>query len=263
MTSGVPGALDALLADPASTAVLTDFDGTLAPIVADPGSARALPRAASVLSALASNFAVVGVISGRPASFLAENLADADASVHLVGLYGLEFVDDGNVRLVPEAEPWVPVVVEGLAAAGAQAPKGLEIEDKGASLTFHWRNAPETEHWARSFAADWAQRSGLILQTGRMSVELRPPVGADKGTVVESLASGCEAACFAGDDIGDLAAFEALDRMAARGVRTIRMAVVDGESPPEIAAAADLVLRGPDEALRVLHELAHLAERRA
>ncbi len=40
-----------------------------------------------------------------------------------------------------------------------------------------------------------------------MSVELRPPVKTDKGTVVDELASGLGAACFFGDDLGDLPAF--------------------------------------------------------
>jgi len=89
-----------------------------------------------------------------------------------------------------------------------------------------------------------------------MAIELRPPVDLDKGRVVERLAQRCTAACFVGDDSGDLVAFEALDRLAAQGMRTVRVAVAAEESPPELRASADLVLAGPVEALAVLRELA-------
>ncbi len=121
--SGAPGAvglprgaealLAPLVADPARTALLCDFDGTLAPIVEDPASARPLDGVPGLLADLARRFAVVGVVSGRPAAFLVDRLAGpgrqaagvpatdpaASGQLHLVGLYGMESVDaDGLVR---------------------------------------------------------------------------------------------------------------------------------------------------------------------
>ena len=253
------GALDALLLSPATSAVLTDFDGTLAPIVPDPQDARPLPDAPRVLGRLAKRFGVVGVISGRPAAFLARHLGASGDAVRLVGVYGCEWVEGGRVRRSPEVEPWVAAATRVLEAALAEAPPGVGIEDKGASVTLHWRPAPEAGEWAREFATLWASRTGLVLQPGRMAVEFRPPVDIDKGSVVERLARDCTAACFAGDDAGDLAAFEALDRLAQRGLHTVRMAVADEESPPELAASADLVVEGPEKALEMLDRLASAA----
>jgi trehalose 6-phosphate phosphatase len=142
------------------------------------------------------------------------------------------------------------------AALVAGAPAGLGIEDKGFALTLHWRQAPEHGPWAEAFARDQAERHGLALQPGRRAVELRPPVGPDKGSVVELLAARCRAAVFAGDDAGDLAAFDALDRLAATGVAAVRMAVADTESPDELVARADLVVDGPRRAVEVLGALA-------
>lgn len=226
----------------------------------DPDTAEPLPEAADILARLSRRFAVVGVISGRPAAFLAERLSRSGGSVQLVGVYGSEWIEDGEVRRAPEVEPWVRVVSEILEAARAQAPEGVGVEDKGASVTLHWRAAPEAGAWASGFASTWAERTGMLLQPGRRAVEFRPPVGLDKGTVVERLASGCKAACFAGDDAGDLAAFEALDRLATSGTRTVRLAVADEESPPELSAAADMVVDGPREALALLGQLAAAAE---
>ncbi len=250
-----------LAEDPASSAVLCDFDGTLAPIVADPDTAQPLPAAPSVLGALAARFAVVAVVSGRPASFLLQRLGAAGPAVRLYGGYGAEWVVEGSLQRAPETQPWIAKVAEVLAAARAQAPPGLGVEDKGFAMTLHWRQAPETGAWATPFAAEWAARTGLALQPGRRAVELRAPVDIDKGTVTEQLAGGCRAACFAGDDAGDLAAFGALDRLALRGAATVRMAVADVESPGELVERADVVVNGPDEALAVLGALAAAAER--
>ncbi|MGD0320155.1 MAG: trehalose-phosphatase [Acidimicrobiales bacterium] len=251
--------LSALLVDPPSSAILTDFDGTLAPIVSDPDEARPLPGAAEVLARLSARFGVVGVVSGRPVEFLTRHLAASGTGVQLVGVYGCEWIEEGEVRRAPEVQPWTGVVAEALTAALSEAPAGVGVEDKGVSVTLHWRGVPDAAKWASAFAAAWAARTGLTLQPGRMAIELRPPVDLDKGRVVERLAQGCTAACFVGDDSGDLVAFEALDRLATRGTRTVRVAVATAESPPELGASADLVLGGPVEALAVLRGLAAAA----
>ena len=251
------GPLAVLLDDPAASAVLTDFDGTLSPIVADPATAYPLPEAPGVLAALSQRFALVAVVSGRPVSFLAQRLVAAGPAVRLFGAYGLEWMEDGQLRRAPEAEPWRGEVARVVDAARAEfAGEDVGIEDKGVSVTVHWRQAPEAAARALDFARTWSQRTGLIRQPGRMAVEFRPPVGIDKGAVVERVARGTAAACFAGDDAGDLAAFAALDRLAGRGTRTVRVAVADEETPPDLVAAADVVVRGPAEALDLFSLLA-------
>ena len=135
----------------------------------------------------------------------------------------------------------------------AEAPPGVGVEPKGAALAIHWRRAPEAAAWAQEFGARWAQRSGLLLQPGRRALELRPPLDIDKGTVVEQLTEGCAAACFLGDDLGDLPAFAALGRLAVtRGLDTVGVAVQDAEAAPEVAAVADLIVEGPVGAMAVL-----------
>jgi trehalose 6-phosphate phosphatase len=251
----LPGALRAFAERPATSAVLTDFDGTLAPIVPDPADAQPLPGAADLLAGLAAVFRTVGVISGRPASFLVDRLGGAAPNVVLAGLYGLERVEGGEVGLDARALPWVGAVREVALAAADEAPPGVGVEPKGASLTLHWRQAPQEARWAEDFGRRWADRSGLALQPGRMALELRPPVAVDKGVVVEELAKGASAACFAGDDLGDLAAFGALDRLQDRGVAVARIAVSGPECPSALQTAADLVLAGPEAFFSLLQRL--------
>jgi trehalose 6-phosphate phosphatase len=257
------GPMAVLLEDPAASAVLTDFDGTLAPIVPDPAEAYPLPEAPGVLAALALRFAVVAVVSGRPVSFLAQRLAAAGPAVRLFGAYGLEWLEDGALQRAPAAEPWRDAVAQVVSAAHSEfADEAVGIEDKGVSVTVHWRLAPDAAGRARDFAHAWAQRTGLVLQPGRMAVEFRPPVGIDKGEVVERLARGAAAAGFAGDDARDQPPIAALDRLALEGTRAVRLAVADEETPPELVAAADVVADGPGEALALLSALVTGARRR-
>jgi trehalose 6-phosphate phosphatase len=232
--------------------VLVDFDGTLAPIVVDPALARPLPGAVTVLRALVARFRLVAVVSGRPARFLATQLPVA--GLVRVGSYGLERVGRAGIDLVPEAVPWAPVIAEVAALAGAAAPAPGMVEDKGCSVTLHYRAHPEAEAWARAFAQEQAEARGLVAHAARRSVELRPPLVMDKGTAVAALAaeSGIDAACVGGDDAGDLPAFEAVGRLALHA----RVAVRSDEAPPALLAAADVVVDGPAGMLAVLRYLA-------
>lgn len=246
-------ALAPFVEHPEHAAVLLDFDGTLAPIVNDPAAARPIDGAAEVLTALVAQFGLVAVVSGRPTDFLRTVLPPG---VVMCGLYGLEVVRDGQRVDHPDAGPWRPVVADVVRTSVEHGPAGMGVEPKGLSLTLHYRTRPDlaaaVEHWARQQAS----ASGLELRPAKMSVELHPPLPADKGTALEMLADGLGAVCFAGDDRGDLPAYDALDRLASRGIHTLRLAVAGGEAPAELIARADVVLDGPPAVLAYLRRLA-------
>lgn len=259
------GPLRVVVEAPRAAALLSDFDGTLAPIVPRAEQAAALPEVPSLLGRLARRLAVVGVVSGRPIEFLREALADIGDVVHLAGLYGMVWFDGQRVRLHPEVVPWLEVVAQVAAEAQAVAPAGVVVEPKTAgadvvSVTLHWRQAPDRAGWCQQAAEAWASATGLAVQGARMAVELRPPVSADKGTAVSALASGCTTVVYAGDDLGDLRAFDVLDELAAEGVATVRVAVADDETPASLISRADLVLDGPSAFASVLAALADALE---
>lgn len=240
-----------LVRDPGQSALCLDFDGTLAPIVADPAGARPLPGAPELLARLAARFALVAVISGRPVDFLAHALG-SPAGVRLFGLYGL-----GQVG--PDARPWAAAIADAVDEARDLAPAGVYVEPKGLTVTLHWRQAPDAGPWVTAFAARQEQQRGLRVYPGRLSLELRPPLDVDKGTVLRSLTTGMAAVAVFGDDLGDLPAFAAAADMVAHGVAAVRVAVVDEETAPEVTAEADVVVRGPDGALALLEQLAQAA----
>ena len=103
-----------------------------------------------------------------------------------------------------------------------------------------------------------ADEHGLELIPGKLVWELRPPVRGDKGDGVRRVVaeSGARAVVVVGDDLGDLPAFAAVAQLAGEGHDGLRVAVRSEEAPPELLAAADLVLEGPEGVLDFLRLLA-------
>jgi trehalose 6-phosphate phosphatase len=240
------------LDQPSGSVVCCDFDGTLSPIVDDPASARPADGAVAVLGSLAERFADVVVVSGRPVEFLARQLP---AEVSLVGLYGLEGRRHGMRWEHPNIGAWREVIDDLAALASVGGPPGMRVEPKGLSVTLHYRGAPAIAHEVEALGRLLADRGGLALRSARMSVELHPPVATDKGTVVERFAATATAAMFVGDDLGDLPAFDGLDRLAASGAHVARIAVRSDEAPAELIERADLIVDGPSAVVELFRRL--------
>jgi trehalose 6-phosphate phosphatase len=242
-----------LRSDPARAAILVDYDGTLAPIVDDPGGAVPLPGIPEALSRLHRVYALVAVVSGRPATYLRSHLP---AGPLLIGLYGLEEVRDDEIVTHPDAAPWRQVIDDAAAAAVAELPIGVGVEHKGLSLTLHVRRHPELVEVVDRWATAVGERSGLHVRRARRSAELHPAVATDKGTVVRALLDDVDIVCFIGDDVGDLPAFDALDEFAAAGGTAVRLVVESDETAAELRRRADALLAGPAAVLELLEALA-------
>lgn len=257
--------LAALLARPGKAVVALDFDGTLADIVPDPEQARAHPRAVPALAALAPHVASVAVVTGRPAGVAVRygGFAGVPGLEHLVvlGHYGAERWDavTGTVR-APAPHP-------GVAGARAELPglldrfgawHGTWIEEKGQAVAVHTRRASDPQAAFDSLSAplaDLAARHGLMLEPGRMVLELRPP-GMDKGVALARYVreSGAETVLYAGDDLGDLPAYAAVESLRADGHPGLLLC--SGSEVPALADRADLRLPGPGAVADFLAALA-------
>jgi trehalose 6-phosphate phosphatase len=224
--------------------------------VLDPVQARPLPAARDALAALAPRLGRVAVVSGRPVAFLVDALGIE--GIVYAGVYGLERMLHGEVVVDPRAEPWLEVMAEVASAADAAFPD-LYVEHKGrVAVTIHWRSAPAQAATAQAFAAGIARRYDLgdPLPT-RMAVELRPPLPVDKGTVTAELVQGASVAVFAGDDTGDLQAFDVLTGLAESGAvdHAVRIGVRSEEAPPGIFDA-DVLVDGPPGLATLLADVA-------
>ena len=240
-------------ADPAAVAVVLDYDGTLSPIVADAAAALPEEGVPDLLARLRDRLGLVAVVSGRPVDFLAPLLPPG---LVLAGLYGLELAVDDQRLDHPQSGNWREVIDDVAGRAEVRGPAGVGVERKGLSLTLHYRTVPDQEAATAAYAAEEAHRSGLVARPARMSWELHPPIEVDKGTAVLDLADDFAAVAFAGDDVGDLPGFDALDELADRGVATLRIAVDSPEAPPELLERADIVVDGPQGLVTLLESLA-------
>lgn len=235
-----------LAADPARAGLFLDFDGTLCDIVEDPATSRMTEGVAPVLADLAAHLGSLAVVSGRPASFLAERAPIP--GVRLLGLYGLEEWRDGARVPRPEAARWQGAVDEATArlVESLAGTDGVNVEVKGLGVAVHWRNAADRDRARRRVAAlvaDIAESTGLAREPGKLVEELRPPVEWDKGSAVRAVTAedDLDPIAYVGDDLGDLAAFEAV-----RDAGGFAVAVEHGpETPTELRQAADVTLLGP------------------
>ncbi|HTO01865.1 MAG TPA: trehalose-phosphatase [Microthrixaceae bacterium] len=233
--------------------IATDFDGTLAPILADPNAVEPIPGARETLERLADSAAEVAIISGRPVSFLSRFFP---SGVTIVGLYGLESWRDGELAYHSNSGVWRETMADVATAARLQGPEGMLVELKGLSITLHYRQHPELADAVEEYSKVAAESAGLRRRPARMSYELHPPIDEDKRTVLLRLAAAHSGpVTYVGDDVGDLPAFTALDELAEQGRTVLRAAVASDEMPEELRERADVLVTGQGSALELLQRL--------
>lgn len=209
--------------------MLFDLDGTLAPIAATPEQAHVPAATLDVLARLHKlTGGAIAIVSGRP-------LAQIDALVQPLvltgaGLHGAQWRGpDGALHELPVDTAAVAGMVESLAPLARRWP-GTQLEHKGLSLAFHYRNAPDREQDVR-IAAEMALQphaEAFVLQPGKMVVEIKPR-HASKAAAIGRLMGMAPFAgrlpVFAGDDLTDEAGFEAVKSMGGVAIK-----VGEGES---------------------------------
>ena len=255
--------LGPLVGDPSRSAILTDVDGTIAPIVLNPEDAAVPERTRDLLRSLAERYALVGCLSGRRA-LDARRIVGLDELAYS-GNHGFELLLPGDYEVRPDPsldghEGDAPRFVEGLDRSELER-VGIRTEDKGAIVGLHWRGA-ENDGAAESLAheiASEAEWQGLVPHHGRKVLEIRPNVAINKGIAVAALLASrpVDNALYGGDDRTDVDAFTALRTLRGDGKleATACIAVASDESPPEVAREADLTVDGPEGFVHVLEVL--------
>lgn len=262
-------AVAAMVADPGLCLLALDFDGVLAPIVPDPEQAYALPAAIAALSRL-GGVLPLAVITGRPAR-TAVRLGGLDRTeglerLVLLGQYGVERWDaDTDVYSEPPEPPEVrqlagelPEMLSGLGLTDAF------IEDKGRAVAVHTRRTADPAAALAAVTDPLTRRAtelGLHLEPGRNVLEVRS-AGQDKGMALRALVAEkhARAVAYAGDDLGDLPAFEAVQSLRTEGIAGLTIASVSNEQQA-LSERADVVRDGPEGVAEWLTGLAELLGR--
>ena len=204
--------------------LLSDYDGTLTPIVGRPVDAVLSPETRDELKQMSErpDFSV-GIISGR-------SLPDIKMMVGLNGIYyagnhGLEIEGPDLNFVSPSARAAQTQikVLSGQLSARLGNIEGVIIEDKGLSLSVHYRLVKEGEEKTiaeifRWITTPWLNEGKIRVTSGKKVWEVRPPIGWNKGKAVEtisqkikqSLAIEQPLTLYLGDDVTDEDAFKVL-----------------------------------------------------
>lgn len=251
--------------------VVSDFDGTLSPIVLDPWGAAIVPLARRALRVLAGLPGVqVAILSGRTAADVAQRVRVGGA--RYLGNHGIERGSlgrrqhAGSMDVQVQSLPGVHLVTAERLAI--EVPKRitepwLVVERKPPAVAFHFRGAPDTAAAARRVLAavdELDPEESLVRFPGRRVLELRPPGATAKGEAMRDLIAELRPGLtlMLGDDRSDALAFEALREAREAGATEGAAIAVQAhaEAPREVAEAADVLLGSPREAARFLAALA-------
>jgi len=253
----------------AEVVVGLDFDGTLAPIVEDPTRAVIHTDAPDALAELAGAVRAVVVITGRPARQVVElggleDLADRlpdGARLAVMGQYGHERWDAASRRF---SSPEPPAALQAFREElpdllAAEDASDALVEEKGLAVAVHTRRLPHPQRTFRRLERslrEAAVRHGLTLEPGRLVLEVRTP-GMDKGLAVRTAVEEYDAGgvVFAGDDLGDVEAFEAVGELRDSGLPAL-LVCSSSEEQQALADLADVVVDGPAGVVRLLAGLA-------
>jgi trehalose 6-phosphate phosphatase len=180
-----------------------DFDGTLAPIVADHGAAR-MNDSTRALLRLVALLHPCAVISGRSRGDVARRV-EGIPLVAIVGNHGAEAgrgpVDRSDSALIAS---WRDSARRALAGVA-----GIEVEDKGLSLAIHYRRSSAPEEAERAVTAAARKLEGARIFRGHAVMNVVPPHLHDKGVALAGVVSriGRDRAMYVGDDTTDEDAF--------------------------------------------------------
>ena len=238
------------------SALITDIDGTISPIVARPEDARVSPLAKAALEVLTHKLALVGVVTAR----------EEAVARRMVGIDGLTYV--GNYALAAtalnEASPQIERA-KALAQAEIVAMPCVTLEDKGITFALHYRNCEDADLRERllSLVQPIAAACGLKVLEGKQVVELAPRELPDKGTAIARLAEerGIRGLVYLGDDLSDVAVFREIARRRREdGLPGVGIAVIDAETDAAVSEAADMHLARVAEVEALLSAIARSLE---
>ena len=220
--------LELVVREPERYALFLDIDGTLLDLAESPDGIRVPSGLADDLATVSARMGgALALVTGRALTY-----ADRLFTPHqfpIAGLHGTERRDASGAIIRSEPSAAFLAVKEDLPRL-QQAWPGVLVEDKGAAIAVHYRQAPDCANVVQQAMADAmaAVGPGYELQTGKMVVEIRPD-SADKGRALQAYLSEPtfrdRVAIAIGDDVTDEAMFECVNRL---GGLSFRVGDLDG-----------------------------------
>ncbi len=240
--------------DASRPGLITDVDGVISPIVLVPEEAQVTERSRELLTALSKHLALAGVISGRGAGDVHQRVGIE--GLEYVGNHGLERWGGSQIEVSPSVMPYRPgleAMMHELKKHQAAQPdllRDMQIEDKGATVTVHYRrtaNPESVRDYLDPVLTELATREQIALFPGRMIFELRPPIPMNKGTAFEALVKQhqLDAALYIGDDTTDADAMRVARTLRTAGdCYAVGVGVLSEDTPSVVLEAADVFATG-------------------
>jgi trehalose 6-phosphate phosphatase len=186
-----------------------DYDGTLAPIVKDASQAKPRPETRQLLTQLCEHY-TCALLTGRARKDVLRHL-DGIPFAQVLGNHGAEWGESvpGEYAMTRQVKRWLEQLERSL--AGLQ---GVHIEDKGISLSIHYRKARRKEQTLERIQDALKPLRGLRVIGGKQVVNVLPKQLGGKGQALRQLKKfyGAPTALFAGDDLNDEEVFTLPER---------------------------------------------------
>lgn len=206
--------------------LLSDYDGTLTPIVSRPDKAILPPEVRDKLRTLAAKPTIsVGIVSGRSLSEVKSLVAVTE--IYYAGNHGFEIEGPGIKFIHPvaqAAQSKIQDILRQLTAKLANI-EGVLIEDKGLSLSVHYRlvskkGEPLVAQIFQQVTSPWLRRDEIKVTSGKKIWEVRPQIDWHKGKAVETISQEIKESLkleqlliiYLGDDTTDEDAFRIIHR---------------------------------------------------
>jgi trehalose 6-phosphate phosphatase len=177
--------------------VAFDYDGTLAPIVREPGEAAMRATTRRLLRTVASRYPCI-VVSGRARSDLGRRVR----GIPLRGIVGNHGIEPWHAtpRLLQEVQRWEPLLDRRLSGFS-----GVRVENKLLSIAVHYRRSRQKKRARAAILRAAAALGSLRVIGGKQVVNLLPEGAPHKGMALERERDRlrCDTAIYVGDDETD------------------------------------------------------------
>ncbi len=252
--------------------LISDFDGTLSKIVAEPGAATIDEVAFKNFTALSEIFSFIGILTGRPFSFISRLLEEnLESGKKFTGRF-LLFSLYGNERSElnkdfkfnsPEVFQYSSKIKYSLSELQTRKlmdlPKGVFVEDKGLTIAVHVRNSSTNVDDLISNINVRDEFPDFEVFKGREHFEIRPKRFLDKGDIIRELGQSLSG-IYIGDDTSDIPAFNAIDALSMNSKERsyLKVAIFNRETESILFDSADIVLDSQEEVAEFFEVLRRL-----
>ncbi|MDO8870878.1 MAG: trehalose-phosphatase [Methanobacteriaceae archaeon] len=238
-----------------STAIILDIDGTISEIAPTPQEAVVNSAMHAELIKLKEKFDLLAIISGR-------SVNDARAMVGIedilyVGNHGLEYFFDGQYSVAEEVEKYLHQIEQSADQLNIELGdiEGILFEDKGICYSIHYRQCNDGEVVRKKILnslKNGPESKNLQISEGRKLVEIKPPLGFDKGVILHRIIEkhDLNKVIYLGDDITDLDAFKKLSELENEGkIRSASILVFSNEIPSYVKNSTSFFVDSVNEVL--------------